>query len=273
MFCCHAQRLPSPLQTAMPFTDWHFKIIYKNIDHSRTSQTASFLPSCHSTRQGCSAHGSKGQNPVMPSLSHPSDPSNDGMPWDAASPTSEKRSALSEFIAINSPNFIHKYPHYSKHLETINMQRPLHWYNRYNDVQWCTMMYNVCFDKYSWCPPDAFPKAVWSYRSTEKMSHSLRRHPYIQTKTVHSCWFSDFQWNVKSAWTQGKTVLARVIVISFVWFCDPLWSFVILRDPLWSFVILGKHLLTLCAFTSRLMTSGSGISRGLCSQGMQFKVL
>jgi hypothetical protein len=63
------------------------------------------------------------------------------------------------------------------------------------------------------------------------MSHSLRRHPYIQTKTVHSCWFSDFQWNVKSAWTQGKTVLARVIVISFVWFCDPLWSFVILRDP------------------------------------------
>ena len=118
MFCCHAQRLPSPLQTAMPFTDWHFKIIYKNIDHSRTSQTASFLPSCHSTRQGCSAHGSKGQNPVMPSLSHPSDPSNDGMPWDAASPTSEKRSALSEFIAINSPNFIHKYPHYSKHLET-----------------------------------------------------------------------------------------------------------------------------------------------------------
>ena len=114
MFCCHAQRLPSPLQTAMPFTDWHFKIIHKNIDHSRTSQTASFLPSCHSTRQGCSAHGSKGQNPVMPFLSHPSDPSNDGMPWDAASPTSEKRSALSEFIAINSPNFIHKYPHYSK---------------------------------------------------------------------------------------------------------------------------------------------------------------
>ena len=30
---------------------------------------------------------------------------------------------------------------------------------------------------------------------------------------------------------RGKTVLARVIVISFVWFCDPLWSFVILRDP------------------------------------------
>ena len=152
----------------------------------------------------------------------------------------------------------------NQHAETIALVQ---------SVQWCTMMYNVCFDKYSWCPPDAFPKAVWSYRSTEKMSHSLRRHPYIQTKTVHSCWFSDFQWNVKSAWTQGKTVLARVIVISFVWFCDPLWSFVILRDPLWSFVILGKHLLTLCAFTSRLMTSGSGISRGLCSQGMQFKVL
>ena len=40
---------------------------------------------------------------------------------------------------------------------------------------------------------------------------------------------------------------------------------------LWSFVILGKPLLTLCAFTSRLMTSGSGISRGLC-QEVQFKV-